>query len=74
MILAGHHQIQTFLTLKYPKKQKKQSVMDRRTDRHSDGRGAHEKHCHGRPRRRRTMGQNQVILRHQKFTFPRARE
>ena len=25
-------------------------------------------------RRRCTMGQNQVILRHQKFTFPRARE
>ena len=28
----------------------------------------------GRPLHRRTMGQNQVILRHQKFTFPRARE
>ena len=26
------------------------------------------------PQRRCTMGQNQVILRHQKFTFPRARE
>ena len=25
-------------------------------------------------RRQRTMGQNQVIMRHQKFTFPRARE
>ena len=36
-----------------------------------DNKNATNHHAGGNPR---TMGQNQVILRHQKFTFPRARE